>query len=105
VDVSAYARYVVALLFVLALIALLAWVARRLRIGGVARPGSGERRLAVIEVAQIDPRRRLVLIRRDATEHLLLLGPDGADRVVEAGIPVGDAIATAAVRRQTAEAD
>src|SRR5580692_6187927 len=31
-------------------------------------------RLAVIEVAGVDPRRRLVLIRRDNVEHLIMIG-------------------------------
>jgi flagellar protein FliO/FliZ len=79
-----YARFVAALLFVLGLIALTAWLARRLRLGpgGVPR---GARRLALVEALPLDARRKLVLIRRDATEHLLLLSPEGS-RLVEGGI-------------------
>lgn len=33
-----------------------------------------ERRLAVVETLMLDPQRRLVLIRCDQTEHLILLG-------------------------------
>lgn len=86
-----YFRFLLALAFVLGLIALVAWLARRMGLGGMlaghaARAGrrSG-RRLGVVEVAQLDARRRLVLVRRDEVEHLLLLGPDG-DRIIEAGI-------------------
>jgi flagellar protein FliO/FliZ len=38
-----------------------------------ARP-QGERRLAVVESLMLDPQRRLVLVRCDGREHLLLLG-------------------------------
>ncbi len=42
-------------------------------------------RLAVIDVAAIDSRRRLVLIRRDDVEHLVMIGGPG-DVVIEQGI-------------------
>lgn len=41
------------------------------------------RRLAVVEVLPVDDRRRLVLVRRDGAEHLLLVGGPGGDLVVE----------------------
>ena len=81
-----YGRFLAALLFVLGLIALVAWLARRFRLGGGATPGAARRR-AVLETLALDARRKLVLIRRDDTEHLLLLGADG-NRLVEGGIPV-----------------
>jgi flagellar protein FliO/FliZ len=83
-DLIDYGRFVAALLFVLGLIALTAWLARRFRLGPCGSPGAG-RRLAVLETLPLDARRRLVLIRRDATEHLLLLSPDG-NRLVEGSI-------------------
>ncbi|MBV8536095.1 MAG: flagellar biosynthetic protein FliO, partial [Alphaproteobacteria bacterium] len=46
--------------------------------------------LSVVESALLDGKSRLVLVRRDATEHLLVLGPAGAV-VVETGIPAGAA--------------
>jgi flagellar protein FliO/FliZ len=79
-----YGRFVAALLFVLGLIALTAWLARRFRLAPSGSPGAA-RRLAVLETLPLDARRKLVLIRRDATEHLLLLSPDG-NRLVEGGI-------------------
>jgi flagellar protein FliO/FliZ len=51
---------------------------RSLGIDPVGRPG---RRLAVVEAAAIDPRRRLVLARCDGREVLLLVGPN-TDTVV-----------------------
>lgn len=81
---SEYLRYVLVLIFVLGLILLLAWALRRFGAGGLTRPGS-RRRLHVVETAVAGPRHRLVLVRRDQTEHLLLLGPTG-DLIVEHGI-------------------
>ena len=87
-----YLRFVAALLFVLALIGLIGWAVRRGGLAGglmrglsLGRAGADARRLDVIEARAIDARRRLVLVRRDGVEHLLLLTPSG-DTVVETGI-------------------
>lgn len=86
-ETETYMRFVLTLLFVLALIGVLAWLARRAGLGNrVARStGSRRRRLSVSEVSVIDGKRRLVLVRRDEVEHLILLGPQ-KDMVVETGI-------------------
>lgn len=47
-------------------------------------PAGANRRLAVVEQLAIDPKRRLVIVRRDSREHLLLLTAEGAI-VVETG--------------------
>lgn len=86
-DLGLYLRFVVALLFVLALIGAIAWAARRFGLGSRLTPNTGrERRLDVVEVSTLDARRKLVLLRRDDTEHLVLLGPS-QDLLVERGIP------------------
>jgi flagellar protein FliO/FliZ len=77
-DLIDYGRFLAALLFVLGLIALTAWLARRFRLGPGAPPGA-ERRLALVETMPLDARRKLVLIR------LLLLSPEG-NRLIEGGI-------------------
>jgi hypothetical protein len=46
-----------------------------------------EPRLGVSEQAAVDSRRRLVLIRRDGVEHLIMTGGP-VDVVIETGIPV-----------------
>lgn len=84
-DFRHYLTFVSALVFVLALIFLLAWVARRFGFGGASVTGGGRRRLALVEALPIDAKRRLVLVKRDGVEHLLLLGPD-TDTVIETGI-------------------
>ncbi|MBV9565343.1 MAG: flagellar biosynthetic protein FliO [Bradyrhizobium sp.] len=72
---------------VLALIGLAAWLVRRFagnRLG--APPNRGRMpRLAVIDAAAVDGRRRLVLVRRDNVEHLLMIGGP-TDIVVESNI-------------------
>ncbi|MET4666589.1 flagellar biosynthetic protein FliO [Sphingomonas sp. PvP056] len=56
------------------------WAVRRFdlrlpgRIGLAPRP---ERRLTLVERLAVDPRRSLVLVRRDGREHLLLIAPEG----------------------------
>lgn len=81
-----YLRFALALAFVLGLIAALAWLARRFGVGGglaALKPRSS--RLAVVETVMLDAKRRLVLIRCDEREHLIILGTTG-ETVVEAGI-------------------
>ena len=80
------ARFFIAFLVVLALIGLTAWLVRRFganRLGSAAR--GRQPRLAVIDAATVDGRRRLVLIRRDNVEHLLMIGGP-SDLVVEPNI-------------------
>jgi flagellar protein FliO/FliZ len=48
-------------------------------------PRDAERRLDVVEQANVDGRRRLVLIRRDDVEHLIMTGGP-VDVVIETGI-------------------
>ncbi len=84
-----YWRFVAALVFVVALIFAVAWIAKRLGLGHAMAARRGKRRLSVEEVLALDGKRRLVLLKRDGVEHLLLLGLND-DIVVETGIaPVG----------------
>jgi flagellar protein FliO/FliZ len=80
-------RFVVAFVIVLALIGLTFWIIRRFgttRVGAAAQRGR-QPRLAVIDAAPVDGRRRLVLVRRDNVEHLLMIGGP-SDIVVEMNI-------------------
>lgn len=77
-------RVAVAAVVIAALLGLTVLVMRRL----AARGRSGEKRgragprLAVLDTVSVDQRRRLVLVRRDDVEHLLLIGGN-SDIVVE----------------------
>jgi flagellar protein FliO/FliZ len=95
-------RLVAALVFVLALIGLCAWLLRRF--GPSMRLGR-HGRLGLVESIAIDSRRRLLLVRRDKTEHLLLIG-GARDLVIETGITTAvpaDSHAPLAVERARAE--
>jgi hypothetical protein len=80
-------RFFLAFLIVLGLIGAAAWAVRRFgsgRYGGAGQRGR-QPRLAVIDHTSVDARRRLILIRRDNVEHLLLIGGP-TDVVVEPNI-------------------
>jgi len=87
-ELGEYFRFFLALGFVLLLIAGLAALVRRSGFGDrvAAAQGSGERRLSLIEVRPLDAKRKLVLLRRDDREHLVLLGATG-DLLIESDIP------------------
>src|SRR6476661_7441891 len=79
--------FLFAFIAVLALIGVAAWLVRRFannRIGANTQRGRMPR-LAVIDAAAVDNRRRLVLVRRDNVEHLLMIGGP-SDIVVEPNI-------------------
>ena len=85
-DLLLYTKYIVGLLFVLGLIALLAFVVRKMGfIPSAERPKLSKKRLGISQMIALDSKRRLLLIRRDDQEHLVILGPDG-DTVVETNI-------------------
>ena len=108
-DTDVYLRFLAALVFVLGLIGAIAWAVRRFGLGGKLTPNRGrDRRLSVVEVAMLDSRRKLVLLRRDRTEHLVLLGA-GQDLLLESGIAApaapgsgGNGDAKAATQRESA---
>jgi flagellar protein FliO/FliZ len=80
-------RVIIVFLLVLGLIGATTWAVRRFGGGrlGVATNRGRQPRLAVIDAAPVDTRRRLILIRRDNVEHLLMIGGP-TDIVVEANI-------------------
>jgi flagellar protein FliO/FliZ len=79
---------VFAVAFVAAAVVALAIIVRKMMQGPaltrLLAPKS-QRRLEVLEQAAIDPKRRLVLIRRDNVEHLIMTGGP-VDVVIESGI-------------------
>jgi hypothetical protein len=80
-------RFFLAFLIVLGLIGATAWAVRRFGAGRLGAAGLRGRqpRLAVIDYASVDARRRLILVRRDNVEHLLMIGGP-TDVVVEPNI-------------------
>jgi flagellar protein FliO/FliZ len=99
-DGSSGLKILIAAVVVLVLLALAVWLVRRFsggRLGGGTTRGR-QPRLAVIDQATVDGRRRLVLIRRDNVEHLLIIGGP-TDVVVEQNI-----LRAAAVQRDVVPA-
>jgi flagellar protein FliO/FliZ len=86
-DITSYIRFILALIVVIGMIFAVTWVMKRLGVGQNQLGALGrKRRLRTVESANIDGRHRLVLVRRDAVEHLVLLGPT-TSQVIETGIP------------------
>jgi len=84
-DGDVILRFFMALVFTLSLIGLLYWIIRRYGPSRFMAPAGAGNRLRVLEIRAVDARHRLVLIRRDEVEHLVLLGSQG-DLVIESGI-------------------
>jgi flagellar protein FliO/FliZ len=81
------AQFLLAFVVVLGLIGATAWLVRQLggnRLGSTAVRGR-QPRLAVVDYASVDGRRRLILVRRDYVEHLVMIGGP-TDIVVESNI-------------------
>ena len=85
-DTLLAGRFLLAFIVVLAVIGIAAWAVRRLGSTRTAHAVRGRLpRLGVIDYASVDSRRRLVLVRRDNVEHLVMIGGP-TDVVVEANI-------------------
>jgi flagellar protein FliO/FliZ len=82
---------IVAIVLVLWLLKLLARAS-----GNVSR--GRNRRLAVVDTLSLDPKRQLLIVRRDNVEHLILTG-GSQDLVIETGIAVEEAPAAQPTRR------
>lgn len=85
-ELSEIFRFVASLVFIIGLIGLCAFAAKKLGLasGGITSTGN-QKRLAIVEVKVIDGKHRLVLMRRDNKEHLVLLGGE-QDLLIESGI-------------------
>jgi hypothetical protein len=84
-DLSVPVKFAIAFVVALAILGVGGYLMRRFR------PRT-EPRLAVIDAASVDARRRLVLVRRDNVEHLLLIGGP-TDVVIEPNIAAATAAA------------
>jgi len=85
-DTDSIILGVAAFLFAFSLIAL---IARAFKTscspGGAVLLRGRDRRLGVVETASVDGHRKLILIRRDAVEHLIMTGGP-VDVLIETGI-------------------
>jgi len=85
-ELSEIFRFVASLVLVVGLIGLCAYAAKKLGLanGGMVATGN-QKRLSIVEIKVIDAKHRLVLMRRDNLEHLVLLGGE-QDLLIESGI-------------------
>jgi flagellar protein FliO/FliZ len=87
-DTDSIILAVAAFLFAIALIALTAWAFKTFVMTGSSTSGflrGRDKRLGMVETAYVDSRRKLILIRRDDTEHLIMTGGP-VDVLIETGI-------------------
>jgi flagellar protein FliO/FliZ len=75
-------RVLFGLVAVLGLIGLCALGARRAGLVSMSGGFSKKRRLSVVETLALDARRRLVIVKCDGKEHLIVLGANG-ETIVE----------------------
>lgn len=87
-DVLDWGRAVFALIATLALIGAVAYGARRLGMLQNVVGVKTDKRLRISESLMIDPRRRLIVVRFDDREHLILLSPAGDRVVTEVAAPI-----------------
>lgn len=90
-ETTEYLRFAAALIFVLALIGAGAFALRAFGFLAQIQRKPGARRLAVVEMLSLDPRRRVVLVRRDDREYLILLSPSG-ETVLEGDMDAKDIV-------------
>jgi hypothetical protein len=90
-DLSVPVKFLIAFVVALAMLGVVGYLIRRF-----SGPRGRQPRLAVINAASIDGRRRLVLVQRDDVEHLLLIGGP-TDVVIESNIDRTGAVAPAPV--------
>lgn len=95
---NSWLTMLLALGIVVVLIFLAVWLLKFLfnASGNVAR--GRYKRLSVVDSLALDPKRHLLIVRRDDVEHLILVGGT-QDLVVETGIPVLEEQATQPTRR------
>lgn len=87
-DTVSITQFILAFVFVIGLIGLFALLLKRFANPQTILGAKGDGRIRIVEIRYLDPKRRLILVRRDDVEHLLLLS-DGREVVVETSIPAG----------------
>lgn len=89
-EATDYIKFVAALALVLGMMGGLALILKKIGLGNVGVVPADKRRLSIVEILQLDPRRKALILRRDDKEHLVILGASG-ETVVETGIERKDA--------------
>jgi hypothetical protein len=88
VDFNNLVLGVAAILFLIALGSLVVWAFKTFFSSSPSGPGfvrPRDKRLGVVETASVDAKRKLLLVRRDDVEHLVMIGGP-IDMLIETGI-------------------
>lgn len=89
-EMPQFLRLIFALGVVFALMGGLAFIIKKLGLAAPASIKSGKkRRLEIVESLPLDARRRLVIIKSDKREHLIILGAN-SETIIEKDIPPVD---------------
>lgn len=95
-ELADLSRTIIGLGIVLLLMAGVFWLMRRFGPAGTRSRFTADRRLAVLESLPLDPRTRLVLVRHDHQEHLLLVATQGGGSLLATtGDPAGHPVLSA----------
>lgn len=84
------ARFVFSLIGVLSLIMLCAWIAKRFNVDKRLAAFKKDAQLSVLETCHIDPRHKLVLIKRNEKRHVLVLGQSHATLIESYDVPAAE---------------
>jgi hypothetical protein len=76
-ELSVYLRFLSALVFTLSLIGLLYWSIKRFNLMKFSNNKVLGNRLSVEEILRIDAKNKLVSVKKDEEEYLILIGQDG----------------------------
>lgn len=86
-DTQLIMRLILGMVFIFALLTFGVWILKKSGFSAqIQKSRSKNKRASIVEVQQVDTKRRLIMVRRDDVEHLILLGPNN-DVLVEASIP------------------
>lgn len=87
-------KAVLSLMLVLGLLLITLWAIKYMQINGAGcrlfKKLETPHRLDIVEIRRIDAKNSAVLLRRDNTEHLIILGANNL--IVENNIPVSDSL-------------
>ena len=84
-EASQALRFIAAFIFVISLMWILSFIMKKVGYGKLMPMNKADRRLSVVEYLPLDTKNRMVLVRRDNTEHLLLVSADHSE-IIESGI-------------------
>jgi len=76
-DYTIYLKFLFALIFVLTLMGLLAFVLKKLGLDRGASMTGRKKRLKIVEIQPIDSKNKTALIQCDDKQHLVLIGANG----------------------------